>query len=173
MIAHSLSIGRRHLPTRASLLLPGRRDCLGAWLYNSLLLAWKLLVGRAVHCAISAMRSFYSPCGLGLHVVVCDVTALGILRNFLIGGFGMDGDDVPRVQEAGKVCETAERDVDQTVGGTDACDGCQENVAGLCRGMDLPRLTQTAMGGKKMATMPRKISLPHMVIEVLGCSAVR
>jgi hypothetical protein len=31
-----------------------------------------------------------------------------------------------------------------------------------------PRFTHTAMGGKKMAMMPRQMSLPHMV-AVGGC----
>lgn len=61
-----------------------------------------------------------SPSGLGLHVVVCHMAALSILGNRLIGRFGGDGDDVPCVEEAGEVGETAERDVDQTVGGADA-----------------------------------------------------
>ena len=30
--------------------------------------------------------------------------------------------------------------------------------------LQMPRLTQTAMGGKRMAMRPRKMSLPHMLV---------
>ena len=33
--------------------------------------------------------------------------------------------------------------------------------------LHIPRLTQTAMGGKMMAKMPRQMSLPHMIASVV------
>lgn len=36
-----------------------------------------------------------------------------------------------------------------------------------------PRLTQTAMGGKMMARMPRKTSVPHMMWMVYSCFELR
>lgn len=50
---------------------------------------------------------------------MCDVAALSISRNFLIGGLRVDRDDVPSVEKSGEVRKTAESDVDETVGGAE------------------------------------------------------
>ena len=39
---------------------------------------------------------------------------------FVIVGFGVEGNDVPGMQQAGNVAEGAEKDVDEAVSGTDA-----------------------------------------------------
>lgn len=62
--------------------------------------------------------------GLVVHIVVCDPPVLALVVGyglvFIIVGFGVEGDDVPGVKEAGDVAEGAEEDVDEAVSGTDA-----------------------------------------------------
>ena len=52
----------------------------------------------------------------GGHDVVSVVVAVAVV----VVGFGVEGDDVPGVEEAGDVAEGAEEDVDEGVGGADA-----------------------------------------------------
>jgi len=63
---------------------------------------------------------------------VGDVTSLGIVRDLLVGGVRVGRNDIPCVEQAGEVGETAQRDVDQTVGGANAAlhphsDGWEED----------------------------------------------
>ena len=62
--------------------------------------------------------------GLVIHIVVRDSPVLALVVGygliFVIVGFGVEGDDVPGVKEAGDVAEGAEEDVDEAVGGADA-----------------------------------------------------
>lgn len=59
-----------------------------------------------------------------VHVVVRHPPILALVVGyglvFVVVGFGVEGDDVPGVQEAGDVAEGAEEDVDEAVGGADA-----------------------------------------------------
>ena len=65
-----------------------------------------------------------------VHIVVRDAaaTALAPVTGghgvvsvvVVVVGFGVEGDDVPGVEEAGDVAEGAEEDVDEGVGGADA-----------------------------------------------------
>lgn len=123
MIArNSLRVRWGHLLARASLLLLLSWRCcfrLWLWLHDSLLLSRKMCVWCAIDSAV-ALSALLSASRLRLDVVVGDVAALDILRDFLIGGIGRYRNDVPCVEEAGEIGETAERDVDQTVGGADA-----------------------------------------------------
>lgn len=62
--------------------------------------------------------------GLVVHIIVRDPAVLALVVGyglvFVVVGFGVEGDDVPGVQEAGDVAEGAEEDVDEAVGGADA-----------------------------------------------------
>lgn len=62
--------------------------------------------------------------GLLVHIVVRDAPVLALVVGyglvFVVVGFGVEGDDVPGVEEAGDVAEGAEEDVDEAVGGADA-----------------------------------------------------
>ena len=67
--------------------------------------------------------------GLVVHIVVRDAAALAPVAGgygvvsvvvVVVVGFGVEGDDVPGVEEAGDVAEGAEEDVDEGVGGADA-----------------------------------------------------
>jgi hypothetical protein len=90
-------------------------------------------------------------------------------------GLGVLEYDVPCVEEAGEHAETAEADVDERVGATDALlDPYWRCVSGgslrdwLCkrrwclRARDIP-----PSGGKSTASSIRKQSVPHMLIEML------
>ena len=59
-----------------------------------------------------------------VHIVIRDTAVLALVVGyglvFVIVGFGVEGDDVPGVEEAGDVAEGAEEDVDEAVGGADA-----------------------------------------------------
>lgn len=49
------------------------------------------------------------------------ILILGVGNGFVVVvTFGVDGDDVPSVKEAGEVAEHAEKDIDEGVGGADA-----------------------------------------------------
>lgn len=103
-------------------------------------------------------------CGLRLDVVVGDGAALGVLlRELFVGRLGRYGDDVPGVEEAGEEAETC-----VSVSGLSAVvegsGGVQQRAMFMRESaLQIPRFTQTAMGGKRMAMRPRKTSLPHMV----------
>lgn len=83
------------------------------------------------------------------------MTPLGILRHLVVGGLGVDRDDVPGVDETWEVGKTAERDVDQAVGGADAAlhpdrdrweedgDDAEEDVAAAHVGVDVGLLGQS------------------------------
>ena len=59
-----------------------------------------------------------------VHIVVSDSSILALIVGnalvFVIVGFGVEGDDVPGMQQAGNVAEGAEKDVDEAVSGADA-----------------------------------------------------
>lgn len=129
---NSLIVTRRDpFPTRIALsstLLPG--------LCPRRLLRLRLLGGDTRHRPIDdrpALRIQPLSTALGaVHIVVGDSAALG--RTVMAGGrgfwveglvvvivcFGIEGDNVPGVQEAGEVAERAEQNVDDRVGGADA-----------------------------------------------------
>ena len=62
--------------------------------------------------------------GLVVHIVVSDPSVLALVIGyglvFIVVGFGVEGDDVPGVDEAGDVAEGAKEDVDEAVSGADA-----------------------------------------------------
>ena len=62
--------------------------------------------------------------GLMVHIVIGDAAVLALVVGhglvLVIVGFGVEGDDVPGVEEAGDVAEGTEEDVDEAVGGADA-----------------------------------------------------
>lgn len=62
--------------------------------------------------------------GLVVHIVVSNPAVLALVVRyglvFVVVGFGVEGDDVPSVKEAGDVAEGAEEDVDEAVSGADA-----------------------------------------------------
>lgn len=43
----------------------------------------------------------------------------------------------------------------------------QRRMLIMLSALQMPLFTQTAMGGKRMAMRPRKMSLPHMVVLVV------
>ena len=59
-----------------------------------------------------------------IDVIVRDPAVLALVVGhglvLVVVGFGVEGDDVPGVEEAGDVAEGAEEDVDEAVGGADA-----------------------------------------------------
>lgn len=62
--------------------------------------------------------------GLVVHIVVSDPSVLTLVIGyglvFIVVGFGVEGDDVPGVDQAGDVAEGAQEDVDEAVSGADA-----------------------------------------------------
>lgn len=117
-----------------------------------------------------------------LDIVVCHAAAIGFLVDLLVCWVGIFGDDVPGVDETGEEAQAAESDVDEGVGRAEtaldpycelsATDSSRVHISqlGPCctvgcatcgegkRGRHSP-----AMGGKRMAKKPRKMSLPHML----------
>lgn len=64
--------------------------------------------------------------GFSADVVICDAAAVGTALSFRVGdhfvvivSFGRADDNVPCVQQAGKVAEQAQEDVDQGVAGAE------------------------------------------------------
>lgn len=109
------------------------------------------------------------------NIIVRHRSPLAAVVNALIGviaGFGVFGDDVPRVKETGEVAEDAEADVYEGVGGAEAAfDPDWEGVVSSCLGLrgregrevrKGGRGEVPAIGGKRMAMRPRKMSLLHI-----------
>ena len=107
--------------------------------------------------------------GLTVDVIVCDsgialVLAFGLReRDIFELRLGVEGDDVPGVQKAGKITQHAEEDVDDRVGTADArfypnCDGDQYNASNP---VSRRRSQIPAIGGKNMARKPSMQSEPQ------------
>jgi hypothetical protein len=107
---------------------------------------------------------------------VIDSPAFGILREgFVVEVVGVFGNNVPGVQEAGDVAERAEEEVEQGVEGAETAldPDCRrlvskrDSVWWVDGGKEGRRLEECgdvpAMGGKRMAMSPRKMSPADMV----------
>lgn len=74
------------------------------------------------------------------------------------------------MQETGQEAQTAEGDVDQRVSGADASFDPDGDTVGFSQcfvqASDSCSLWRGTHGGKMMASMPRKMSLPHMMFDV-------
>ena len=71
-----------------------------------------------------------------VHIIVRDSAVLALVVGYglvlIVVGLGVEGDDVPGVEEAGNVAKGTEEDVDEAVGGADAgfdpdCDWGEED----------------------------------------------
>ena len=161
---HSLRIRWWNIGARARRF----RWCGSRGSHETILLTGELRIRSVVaHSAVTLLASALAArriLWLALDVVVRHMPLL-LVVDLLVGGVGRYGDDVPCVEEA---WEEAEH-----------CRGLVSNVSlrfrtskyGLLQSAMLIRLsaeqmplfTQTARGGNKMATRPRKMSLPHIV----------
>lgn len=165
MIAlHSLRIGWWNIGAWTRRL----RWCGSRRSHETILLTGELRIRSVVaHSAVSLLASALAArriLWLALDVVVRHMPLL-LVVDLLVGGVGRYGDDVPCVEEAWKEAEH--------------CRGLVSNASlrfratkyGLLQSAMLIRLsaeqmplfTHTARGGNKMATRPRKMSLPHIV----------
>jgi len=94
-----------------------------------------------------------------------------LLREFVVGGVWVGGYNVPGVEEAGEETETCVTFVSLwlEVGGGIGWQNIQQSARFMRLSAEhKPLLTQTAMGGKRTARRPRKMSEPHMAGGVVG-----
>ena len=118
---NSLFVRRRHTSLSA---LP---SCLLSLLLRHRAVPSLLLRSSNIH-VLAPVRLILLPqrfaAGLVVHIVVCDSPILALVVGYglvlIIVGFRVEGDDVPGVDEAWDVAESAEEDVDEAVSGTDA-----------------------------------------------------
>lgn len=81
--------------------------------------------GAVVHATIGAASGLLLMVARLLNVDICDTAATSAVLVVLgygfvlVGRFGVLGDDVPSVEEAGDKAENAEQDVDERVGAAD------------------------------------------------------
>lgn len=127
-----------------------------------------------------------------MHVIVCHAPAFRIfLCHLFVGWLWVAGYDVPGVEETGEEAETAEGEVDEGVGGAETAfypDGDAGRDVSVvcflfcflfffcfflcfsfrfflsCFFLFYHWNGSCAYGGKIMAIMPRKMSLPHMMV---------
>lgn len=144
------------------------RRCGSRGSHEAVLLAGELRIRSVVaHGTVSLLTSGSAArriLWLTPDVVVGHVSLLFIVDLF-VGGIGRYGNDVPCVKEAG---EEAKHYFEVVSGVSLRC--CAARYGLLHSAMlirlsaeQMPLLTQTARGGKIMATRPRKMSLPHIL----------
>jgi len=165
---NSLIIARRHTTGTALPLILPRRTLLT--LNNSTLLRRRLHpIGRPIALILPrpvATRSI-------VHIVVSHRAPLAaVLRHAVVVGLRILGDDVPGVQQARDETEAAQRDIDEGVGAAEAafdpyCGGVSGVFLGGSSGLRWMRGWRMgclpAMGGKRMAIRPRKMSELHIL----------
>lgn len=157
---NSLIVARRH---RTGTALASMLPTGGLLTLDRSTLLWRRphRVGRPVTLVL--------PRSLGtrpvVHVVVCHRAPLAAVLGYaVVVGLRIRGDDVPGVQQARDEAEAAEGDVDERVGAAEAafdpdCGWCQW---WFYRGRW--RVCLPAMGGKRMAIRPRKMSELHILL---------
>jgi len=156
----SLRVARRRLVARSSLW----------WrLHKAVLLPGELRVRRIGDRAISLLWPATARCILrpSVYVVVGDMSALFILY-LIIGGLRCDRDDVPGVEETGEEAEHCANCQSQSVVlGVKELYVLHSAILIRLSTEHSPLFTQTAIGGKMMAMMPRQMSEPHMFADFL------
>jgi hypothetical protein len=110
-----------------------------------------------------------------LDVNVCDSAAFAIVGDglILVGGLGELGDDVPSMEKAGDEAEEAEKNVDERVGAADATldPDYKQRLVQVSQQQKFFQIEAEAWGdipgsgGKRMARMPRKMSVEHIVAK--------
>ena len=142
--------------------------CGSRWSHEAVLLTGELRIWPVVaHSAVSLLASALAArriLWLALDVVVRHVSLLFVVDLF-VGRIGRNCDNIPCVEEA---WEEAEHCLELVSNISVRCSIAKYGLlqsAMLIRlsAEQMPLFTQTARGGKIMATRPRKMSLPHIL----------